>query len=195
MTGLADEIEIAKPTLFDVCGLAMAVLMPMTLPFESTSGPPELPGLIAASVWMALNSVSLPTSTTRSRPEMMPVVTVAPLPSDRPSALPMATTESPTWSWSESPSSRVGRPVLSTFTTARSRRVSAPTTLPVSASAVGEVHHHLVLPFDDVRVRDDHAARVDDEAGSRCFAAVRCRRRCARPPDAPRRGCCGCRRA
>ena len=29
-------------------------LTPMTWPVESTSGPPELPGLIAASVWMAL---------------------------------------------------------------------------------------------------------------------------------------------
>ena len=31
----------------------MAVLIPTTAPVESTSGPPELPGLIAASVWIA----------------------------------------------------------------------------------------------------------------------------------------------
>ena len=30
----------------------IAVLMPTSRPFISTSGPPELPGLIAASVWM-----------------------------------------------------------------------------------------------------------------------------------------------
>jgi hypothetical protein len=30
----------------------IAVAMPMTLPSPSTSAPPELPGLIAASVWM-----------------------------------------------------------------------------------------------------------------------------------------------
>ena len=30
--------------------LAIAALMPMTLPFRSTNAPPELPGLIAASV-------------------------------------------------------------------------------------------------------------------------------------------------
>jgi hypothetical protein len=30
---------------------AMAVLIPITSPFMFTSGPPELPGLIAASVW------------------------------------------------------------------------------------------------------------------------------------------------
>jgi hypothetical protein len=29
----------------------IAVLTPMTRPSTSTSGPPELPGLIAASVW------------------------------------------------------------------------------------------------------------------------------------------------
>ena len=31
--------------------LLMAELMPMTLPSRLTSGPPELPGLMAASVW------------------------------------------------------------------------------------------------------------------------------------------------
>ncbi len=30
----------------------MKVLMPIRSPFMSTSGPPELPGLIGASVWM-----------------------------------------------------------------------------------------------------------------------------------------------
>ena len=33
--------------------LAIEELMPTTEPFRSTSGPPELPGLIAASVWTA----------------------------------------------------------------------------------------------------------------------------------------------
>ena len=32
--------------------LAIAALMPMTSPRMFTSGPPELPGLIAASVWI-----------------------------------------------------------------------------------------------------------------------------------------------
>ena len=31
---------------------AICSLMPMTLPEESMSGPPELPSLMAASVWM-----------------------------------------------------------------------------------------------------------------------------------------------
>ena len=34
--------------------VAMAELTPITSPSMSTSGPPELPGLIAASVWIAL---------------------------------------------------------------------------------------------------------------------------------------------
>ena len=35
-------------------GSAMAVLMPMRRPLLSSNTPPELPGLIAASVWMTL---------------------------------------------------------------------------------------------------------------------------------------------
>ncbi|MDF2708852.1 MAG: hypothetical protein K0R62_4504 [Nonomuraea muscovyensis] len=34
--------------------VAMAELTPTTSPLPLTSGPPELPGLMAASVWMAL---------------------------------------------------------------------------------------------------------------------------------------------
>ena len=33
-------------------GLRMEVFMPISRPLESSSGPPELPGLMAASVWM-----------------------------------------------------------------------------------------------------------------------------------------------
>src|SRR5690606_9690362 len=43
----------AKPTPeFARTGDSMAVLTPMTSPFRLISGPPELPGLIAASVWI-----------------------------------------------------------------------------------------------------------------------------------------------
>ena len=34
------------------CGAATSVVMPMTWPLMSSSGPPELPGLMAASVWI-----------------------------------------------------------------------------------------------------------------------------------------------
>ena len=55
-------IGIAKPTPMlpdsplstPPLTVAMAELTPMTSPWRLTSGPPELPGLIAASVWIAL---------------------------------------------------------------------------------------------------------------------------------------------
>ena len=45
-------IGIAKPTFIATPGLMIAELMPMTSPLKLKSGPPELPWLIAASVWM-----------------------------------------------------------------------------------------------------------------------------------------------
>ena len=52
MIGLAMSIGIAKP--MPVESRAIAVLMPITAPAASSSGPPLLPGLIAASVWIRL---------------------------------------------------------------------------------------------------------------------------------------------
>jgi hypothetical protein len=50
ITDRASLIGIEKPI---PCPAAtMAVLMPMTRPSRLSSGPPELPGLIEASVWM-----------------------------------------------------------------------------------------------------------------------------------------------
>src|SRR5581483_11902336 len=87
----------------------------------STSGPPELPGLMAASVWRTCSRRS-PFSAVivRLRAETMPLVTVGP-----PS---MATTSSPTFSWLESPRAAVGSPPASTLTTARSVDGSFPST-------------------------------------------------------------------
>jgi len=55
----------------------MAVLTPITSPCELTSGPPELPGLSAASVWIT-SSISRPVTDRRLRPSALttPVVTV-----------------------------------------------------------------------------------------------------------------------
>ena len=50
MSGRAMLIGIEKP--IPVESRAIAVLMPMTAPVASRSGPPLLPGLIAASVWI-----------------------------------------------------------------------------------------------------------------------------------------------
>ena len=50
---LASSMGMANPmfdAVVDPLLPATAVLMPMTSPFELTSGPPELPELIAASV-------------------------------------------------------------------------------------------------------------------------------------------------
>ena len=45
LEGMAKPMPSEPPLL-----LSIAVLMPTTLPSRSTSGPPELPGLIVASV-------------------------------------------------------------------------------------------------------------------------------------------------
>ena len=108
----------------------MALLMPMTLACSSMSGPPELPGLMGASVWMRPVSVPTGESISRSRPLTMPEVTVWEIPN----GLPMATTASPTSTVSSLARSAAGRSLpASTATTARSRSGSRPTTLPCSS--------------------------------------------------------------
>src|SRR2546425_2764473 len=49
-TAFALLIGTEKP--IDCASSEMNVLMPTTWPHRSTSGPPELPGLIGASVWI-----------------------------------------------------------------------------------------------------------------------------------------------
>src|SRR5213079_762622 len=81
----------------------MAVLMPITWPAMSTSGPPEFPGLIAASV--CRNRWNWPPTLSRSLALIIPAVTVA----LRPKGLPIATTQSPTLTPSEFPELRHGK--------------------------------------------------------------------------------------
>lgn len=94
---------------------AMATLTPITSPLVFSRGPPEFPGLMAASVWMTLmlmdpcavleDSVCEPdaaedeVSIVRFAAETMPSVTV-PL---NPSGAPMAMAVSPTSTLAESP--------------------------------------------------------------------------------------------
>ena len=85
--------------------LTMAVVTPTTSPLMSNNGPPELPGLMSALVWM--KSSNGPRPKTRSRAEMRPCVTEV----SRPNGLPMATTQSPISSWSESPRATMGSPL------------------------------------------------------------------------------------
>src|SRR5690349_3894700 len=105
-------IGIAKPRPMEPAWLCpmlpvdwIAELIPMTAPLALSSGPPELPGLIEASVCRALMYELLPPlpspeATGRFLALMMPVVTVL----DRPKGAPIAIVESPTATWSELPS-------------------------------------------------------------------------------------------
>ncbi len=125
-------------------------LIPTTRPDMSTSGPPELPGLIAASVWIAGyvvlrswppdcgwpppkglsgacgSSSALDTETGRFRALTMPVVTVA----FRPNGEPTATTAWPTLSSPDLPrDAGVRSETSSALITATSVSGSVPTTL------------------------------------------------------------------
>ena len=102
-------------------------LIPITLPELSISGPPELPGLIAASVWITCEiEKPLGAWIWRWRAETMPVVTVR----SSPNGLPIATTGSPTSTFAESPSASGWRLSAGTSTLSRATSVagSVPTT-------------------------------------------------------------------
>ena len=85
LAGIEKPMPIEPPE-----GEKIAVLMPITSPSMLNSGPPELPRLIAASVWM--KSSYGPWRMSRPRAETMPAVTEPP----RPNGLPIASTQSPT---------------------------------------------------------------------------------------------------
>src|ERR671921_625119 len=127
-TPLTVSIGTAKPTPSNPPDSeAIWAFTPMTVPRESSSGPPELPGFIAASVWTAPSIVyPFGASMGLSVPLTMPVVTLIPTLS----GLPMAMTGSPTPTLPESPSVSGSRTLsgASTFRTATSVEGSSPTT-------------------------------------------------------------------
>ena len=137
-----------------------------------SSGPPELPGLIAASVWTTFSSTApFGSGTSRPSAETTPAVTVGP--PSRPSALPIATTHSPTRSWLESPSRSVGSGSPRAVDLDHGQvglRVAADQPGVVGA-AVRQRDPDLLRALDDVVVGDDEAGRVDDRA--RADAALR----------------------
>ena len=94
----------------------------------SISGPPELPWLIGASVWIESEIENPPgESIERSSALTMPLVTVP----GRPNGLPIAMTASPTSTLSESPSA-IGWRIedgASTLITARSVELSLSTSV------------------------------------------------------------------
>ena len=101
--------------------------MPTTSPRMLNSGPPELPGLIATSVWM--NGTKFSCGSERPLALTMPAVTVF----SKPNGEPIATTHSPTLSLVGSPKRTAGRPVASILITAMSVRRSAPITLALNS--------------------------------------------------------------
>ena len=118
----------------------------MTAPVESTRGPPELPGLIAASVCKALikelSVAESPAVTGRFFALMIPKVTVP----DKPSGEPIAITGSPTATLSLSPNWRAGRFFALIFNTARSYEESRPRIVPSYISPLLSVTR-IVPPF------------------------------------------------
>ena len=123
ITLLASLIGMEKPI---PCPAAtIAVLIPITRPSRLSSGPPEFPGLMDASVWMKFSYVVTPTRL-RAVADTIPAVTVR----SRPNGLPMAITHWPTRSRSESPISAAGSGAFaSTFSTATSVLGSRPTSV------------------------------------------------------------------
>src|SRR5437588_286270 len=118
-------IGIAKPTpTLPFTGLVIDSVMPISRPWVSRSAPPELPGLIAASVWIRSPPVPPALELLRCRPETMPSVSVP----ERPKGAPIAYTWSPTWTLSELPR-LIGcrcEALTSTRSTARSALESDP---------------------------------------------------------------------
>ena len=117
--------------------------MPSTRPRASSSGPPELPGLIAASVWIAS-----PIPKRVSDSMLRSTAEITPTESDwrSPNGLPMAATGSPTVMLAELPrrSGVSDRPAGSTFSSATSAFRSSPTISRRHAVAVGELDVHLL---------------------------------------------------
>ena len=92
LDGIAKPIPTLPPF-----GPRIAVLMPISSPLRLTKAPPELPLLIAASVWMKFSKFST-FKPLRPSADTIPDVTVWP----KPNGLPIATVKSPTRIESES---------------------------------------------------------------------------------------------
>jgi hypothetical protein len=124
-TNLAVSDGIAKQMPW--AGRMTAVLTPMISPRELTSGPPELPGLRAASVWMML-SIRRPDCERRERPSALttPAVRVH----WKPYGLPIATTIWPARRAPDSPRGAAVRSGARMRTTARSVCGSSPIRAP-----------------------------------------------------------------
>ena len=101
--------------------------MPTTSPRRLNSGPPELPGLTATSVW--INGTKFSCGSDRPFALTIPAVTVL----SNPNGEPIATTHSPTFSFAGSPKRTVGRLAASILISATSVRLSVPITLALNS--------------------------------------------------------------
>ena len=98
--------------------------IPITRPWRSASAPPELPGLIAALVWIISGSATpFPSETPWRKALTMPSVTLE----RSPSGLPIAIAKSPTSSLLESANAAGVSFAPETRTTARSSGGKRPT--------------------------------------------------------------------
>src|SRR6266540_3649922 len=100
----------------------MKAFTPTTWPSTSTRGPPLLPGLMGASVWMT--SIGVPSSACRAGALITPIVTVL----ARPCGLPTANTSWPACTGWSTASGSGGRPCASILSSARSVSGCTPTT-------------------------------------------------------------------
>jgi hypothetical protein len=142
---------LALPPPVRICELT-----PITRPSSSSSGPPELPGLIAASVWIA-PEIEKPLGAWMVRPsaETMPLVTVP----SSPNGLPMAIAGSPGLRSSEAPSSSGSSREVDRRVVAEQLGLDRLAVLAEAhAELVGAAHH--VLVGDDVALVVDHEARA-----------------------------------
>ena len=163
-TGTAKPMPALAPD-----GLAICVFTPMRRPALSRSGPPELPGLIAASVWMTFWILRPVVSDSIVRPSALttPVVSV----SSRPNGFPIANTFCPTCSPLLVPT-RIGGSFsggAEILRTARSLSGSTPTTVAFQFDWSESVTTSESAPGDDVEVRDDVSLPVPQKARARAL--------------------------
>ena len=95
----------------------LALVIPTTSPYILNRAPPELPELMAVSVWIRFIVTLLDRVTERFRALTVPLVREK---VSSPRGLPMATTSSPTLRASESPRTTGVKPLASIFRTAMS---------------------------------------------------------------------------
>ncbi len=128
----AELIGTAKPTPSALPeSLRICALIPITRPRASKSGPPELPWLIGASVWIA--STRLYCEVSESIERRIAETTPTPSEFSLPNGLPIAATGSPTVTAAELPSG-TGSSEWS-FGSTLSRPTSSKTSQPITFAA------------------------------------------------------------